>query len=216
MFFDFLVSILQNLLYFSLHLSQSSFPRPLSAKDEKECFDKMSGGDKQAREKLISHNLRLVAHIIKKYYVNTNDQDDLISIGTIGLIKAVDTFNYNKGVRFATYASRCIENEVLMCFRAARKTQNTMYINDPLDTDSDGNSLTILDVISDDIDIGDDYEHHFNLERVRDIAGRCLHGREKQVINMRFGLETEIPLTQQQVATKLGISRSYVFHTRLL
>jgi len=170
----------------------------------------MATGDAKARDELIKHNLRLVAHIIKKYYVNANDQDDLISIGTIGLIKAVDTFNHSKGVRFATYASRCIENEVLMCFRAARKTQNTMYINDPLDTDSDGNSLTILDIVSDDVDIGDNYEHQFNLERVRDIVERCLHGREKQVITMRFGLKTELPMTQQHVAAKLGISRSYV------
>ena len=140
----------------------------------------------------------------------------MISIGTIGLIKAVDTFNHSKGVRFATYASRCIENEVLMCFRAARKTQNTMYINDPLDTDSDGNSLTILDIVSDDVDIGDNYEHQFNLERVRDIVERCLHRREKQVITMRFGLKTELPMTQQHVAAKLGISRSYVFRTYLL
>lgn len=210
MFIHLINFILQNLMFFSLHLSQSSFPRPLSAKDEKDCFDSMAQGDKASRDKLINHNLRLVAHIIKKYYTNANDQDDLISIGTIGLIKAVDTFSYSKGVRFATYASRCIENEVLMQFRAARKTINTMYINDPLDTDSEGNSLTILDVISDDSDISEEYEHRYNLAKVRDIVEKTLHGREKQVVCMRFGLETEQPLTQQQIATKLGISRSYV------
>lgn len=211
LFIDFLSFIVQHVLYyFSLHLAQSSFPRPLSSKDEKSCFEAMAAGDKPSRDKLINHNLRLVAHIIKKYYTNANDQDDLISIGTIGLIKAVDTFSYSKGVRFATYASRCIENEVLMQFRAARKTQNTMYINDPLDTDSEGNSLTILDVISDDTDISDAYEHSYNLTQVREAVENSLYDREKQVIYMRFGLDTEQPMTQQQVAIKLGISRSYV------
>jgi RNA polymerase sporulation-specific sigma factor len=197
-------------MFFSLHLSQSSFPRPLPLKDEQECFELMAGGDRAARDRLISHNLRLVAHIIKKYYTTANDQDDLISIGTIGLIKAVDSFNYSKGVRFATYASRCIENEILMQFRAIRKTQNTMYINDPLDTDSDGNSLTILDVISDDTDIGEEYEHRYNLSQIRLAVDSALCGREKEVVEMRFGLRSGQPMTQQQVASRLGISRSYV------
>lgn len=208
--FNLINFIVQNIILFALHLSQSSFPRPLPAKEEQECFARMAEGDRLARDKLINHNLRLVAHIIKKYYASTNDQDDLISIGTIGLIKAVDTFNNNKGVRFATYASRCIENEILMQFRAARKTKNTVYINEPLDTDSEGNSLTILDIVSDRIDISCDYEHRYNLERVRELAETQLHGREKQVIFMRFGLDSDQTMTQQQVANRLGISRSYV------
>jgi len=211
MLFDLIRTILETVIrFFSLQLSQNSFPRPLSAEEEKRCFDAMAAGDKSARDKLIRHNLRLVAHINKKYYTNPNDQDDMISIGTIGLIKAVDTFNYNKGVRFATYAARCIDNEVLMQFRSARKNQNTVFINDALDTDSEGNSLTLLDIISDDSDISEDFEHRYNLSQVRVVADTVLQGREKEVISLRFGLVTDTPMTQHEVAERLGISRSYV------
>jgi len=142
-FLEILTNTIGSLFLFSLHIeSKNIFPKPLSKKEEEECFRKMSEGDGQSRNKLIEHNLRLVAHIIKKYYSNIKEQDELISIGTVGLIKAVSTFDYLKGNRFATYASRCIENEILMYFRAKKKTQGEIYIDEPIDTDKDGNQLT--------------------------------------------------------------------------
>ena len=141
--------ICSNLLYFALHIEgHGSFPKPLSAKKEQECFCLMESGDEAARCMLIEHNLRLVAHIIKKYYSSANDQDDLISIGTIGLVKAVGTFRSEKGTRFATYASRCIENEILMYFRNLKKSAGDVYINDPIDTDKEGNTLTLMDIFA--------------------------------------------------------------------
>ncbi|MEG1305333.1 MAG: RNA polymerase sporulation sigma factor SigK, partial [Oscillospiraceae bacterium] len=186
------------------------FPHPLSAKEEHDGFDLMKDGDFEARDKLIRHNLRIVAHVIKKYYSSQNDQDDMISIGTIGLIKAVNTFNYCKGARFATYAARCIENEILMQFRSNRKTQNTIYINDPLDTDAEGNSLTILDILSDSEDIAENLELKLDIRHLRTCIDKALFGRERKIIDMRYGLAGELPLTQQEVADLLGISRSYV------
>ncbi len=143
MIFNLFGNVLNNLFLLALHIdSRNVFPKPLSKQEEEECFQRMKEGDESARNKLIEHNLRLVAHIIKKYYSNLKDQDELISIGTIGLIKAVSTFDYLKGNRFATYASRCIENEILMHFRAQKKTLGYVYIDDPIDTDKDGNPLT--------------------------------------------------------------------------
>ena len=151
-----LLPALGNLLFLALHITGSgSFPRPLSAREEQECLQKIQQGDTAAKNKLIEHNLRLVAHIIKKYYAVSSDQDDLISIGTIGLIKAVTTFNAEKGARFATYASRCIENEILMYFRARKKTAQDVYLYDPIDTDKDGNALTIVDIMADEHNILD-------------------------------------------------------------
>ena len=144
-----LFAYLCDLLYFALHVTGTgSFPRPLTAKEERECLEQIALGDEAAKARLIEHNLRLVAHIIKKYYSTFKDQDDLISIGTIGLIKAVSTFKPEKSVRFATYASRCIENEVLMHFRNKKKSAQDVYISDPIDTDKDGNSLTLMDVMT--------------------------------------------------------------------
>ncbi len=195
-------------MLFTLQLAPTSFPRPLTAAEERECFELMAVGDAAARERLISHNLRLVVHVIKKYYTNPADQDDLISIGTIGLIKAADTFNHHKGTRFATYAARCIQNEVLMQFRSAKKTRTTIYISDPLDPAD--NTLTIMDVISDDHDIAEEAEQRQDLERIGAAVRRSLRGREKTVIELRYGCDGAPPQTQQAVATKLGISRSYV------
>lgn len=202
--------IAQHLLFFALHIEGGSFPKPLSAAKEKECFHQMAQGDNKARDMLIEHNLRLVAHIIKKYYSSTNDQDDLISIGTIGLIKAVGTFDYEKGARFATYASRCIENEILMHFRNIKKTAGDVYISDVLDTDKDGNSLSLLDVIADEVSIVDTIDSKFKAEQLREAVKKQLNGREKQIIIMRYGLGGSHPLTQREVAKQLGISRSYV------
>ena len=144
MFSSILTAVFNQLLFFALHIEGSSFPKPLSAKKERECFERMENGDTGARDMLVEHNLRLVAHIIKKYYSSTNDQDDLISIGAIGLIKAVESFDHHKGTRFATYASRCIENEILMHFRNLKKSASDVYIGDAIDTDKDGNSISFL------------------------------------------------------------------------
>lgn len=202
---------LANLLYFALHIVNSgSFPRPLSAKEEEECLIKIEEGDNEAKNKLIEHNLRLVAHIIKKYYSNLKEQEDLMSIGTLGLIKAAGSFDRSKGTRFATYASRCIENEILMHFRGKRKTAQDVYIFDSIDTDKDGNSLTLMDVMSSDDNIIDDIDISLKTEQLYKYIGKNLSRREQVIIKMRYGLDGNKPLTQREVAEKLGISRSYV------
>lgn len=203
-----------NFLFFALHFEGSSnFPKPLSAKEEKRCFEAMAAGDKDARDKLIKHNLRLVAHIIKKYYSASKDQEDLISIGTIGLIKAVSTFDYTKGCRFATYGSRCVENEILMHFRSIKKTALDRYFDDPVDSDKDGNSLCLIDIISDGTDIGDKIELIIRCEQLYKYIQSELGERERQIIYMRYGLGNGKALTQREVAQKLNISRSYVYKT---
>ena len=183
---------------------------PISAKEERECLEQIALGDEAAKARLIEHNLRLVAHIIKKYYSTFKDQDDLISIGTIGLIKAVSTFKPEKSVRFATYASRCIENEVLMHFRNKKKSAQDVYISDPIDTDKDGNSLTLMDVMSEEDNIVDCIDLHIKSEQLYQFIGTALDERERQIIVMRYGLGGNRPLTQREVAKKLDISRSYV------
>ena len=206
-----LFAYLCDLLYFALHVTGTgSFPRPLTAKEERECLEQIALGDEAAKARLIEHNLRLVAHIIKKYYSTIKDQDDLISIGTIGLIKAVSTFKPEKSVRFATYASRCIENEVLMHFRNKKKSAQDVYISDPIDTDKDGNSLTLMDVMSEEDNIVDCIDLHIKSEQLYQFIGTALDERERQIIVMRYGLGGNRPLTQREVAKKLDISRSYV------
>ncbi len=206
-----LFTYLCDLLYFALHVTGTgSFPRPLTAKEERECLEQIALGDEVAKARLIEHNLRLVAHIIKKYYSTFKDQDDLISIGTIGLIKAVSTFKPEKSVRFATYASRCIENEVLMHFRNKKKSAQDVYISDPIDTDKDGNSLTLMDVMSEEDNIVDCIDLHIKSEQLYQFIGTALDERERQIIVMRYGLGGNRPLTQREVAKKLSISRSYV------
>ena len=170
----------------------------------------MEQGDNDAKNKLIEHNLRLVAHIIKKYYVGSADQDDLISIGTIGLIKAVSTFRSDKGIRLATYASRCIENEVLMYFRANKKSAQDLHFGDPIDTDKNGNSLTLMDVVADDVNIADEIDRKVKLEKLKVLLTTALDDREKEIITLRYGLDGEDELTQKEVADRMGISRSYV------
>ncbi len=205
-----LLLMLSKLIFFALHLSGNSFPRPLSAKEEAECLAGIRRGDENARNTLVEHNLRLVAHVIKKYYASADDQDDLISIGTIGLIKAVSTFDCDKGSRFATYAARCIENEILMHFRARKKTAQDVYISDPIDTDGNGNSLTLIDVIADNSSIFDTIELKLRCERLRDAIGERLDPREREIVILRYGLSGRAPLAQREVAALLGISRSYV------
>ncbi len=200
-----------HLIYFVLHIQNtSSFPKPLPPKEEKEMLDRMVQGDKQARAILIERNLRLVSHIVKKYYSKTNDTDDLISIGTIGLIKAIDSFNTEKGTKLATYASRCIENEILMHFRSAKKQANDVYLGDALEVDKDGNPLTIEDTISSTNDLADDLETKIRWEKVSKIISQITDEREKEIIILRYGLNNKKPLTQREVAQRLNISRSYV------
>lgn len=203
--------LFDNLLFFALHLDTGSvFPKPLSAAEEEECFRKMHEGDTAARSKLIEHNMRLVAHIIKKYYNVTTDQEDLISIGTIGLIKAVSSFDYSKKVRFATYASRCIENEILMHFRSLKKSAGDIYFDEPIDTDKEGNQLTLIDIIAEDDGIVDKIDLNIKSEQLYRFIDECLDERELTIIKHRYGLYGCKPLTQREVAEKLDISRSYV------
>lgn len=170
----------------------------------------MKQGDKTAKNKLIEHNLRLVAHIIKKYYCTNTDQDDLISIGTIGLIKAVSTFDYTKGSRFATYASKCIENEILMYFRGLKKTSGEVFFDCAIDTDKDGNQLTLMDIIYDDNNLCDTVELKIRTSQLYNFVEKNLDRRERDIIILRYGLFNKKPLTQREVAKKLDISRSYV------
>lgn len=208
---ELLIRTISNLFFFALHLSGTgSFPPPLSAKRERECLYAMKNGDVNAKNELIEHNLRLVAHIIKKYYSSSVQQDDLISIGTIGLIKAINTFDPDKGTRLATYAARCIENEILMQFRAQKKTAQDISVNEPIDTDSEGNPLTLMDIISTEDEIVEDIYKITMLKRLSAEVAKIKDQREKSIIMMRYGLDGARPMTQLEVSKKLNISRSYV------
>jgi RNA polymerase sporulation-specific sigma factor len=211
MFSVLISAISANFLYLILHIQNgSSFPKPLSQKDEQKYLELMAQGDKNARAVLIERNLRLVSHIVKKYYSKTNDTDDLISIGTIGLIKAIDSFDYTKGTKLATYASRCVENEILMYFRSLKKQSNDVFLGDAIDTDKDGNPLTIEDVISDESNLCEDLEKKMQWEQVAKIIKNMDDEREREIIILRYGLNNKKPLTQREVAQRLNISRSYV------
>lgn len=203
--------ILQNLTFFALHLkSLNSFPKPLSASKEKELLTRMKSGDKLARSTLIEHNLRLVSHIIKKYYANYDEQEDLVSIGTIGLIKAIDSFDADKGVRLATYAARCVENEILMHFRAKKKDANNISVNEPIDTDSEGEPLTIIDTIYCDDTISDDIDLKNKTQALYKFVEEITDDRDREIIIKRYGLYNQKELTQREIASEMGISRSYV------
>lgn len=211
MFSAILSALAANLLYFILHIDNtSSFPKPLTPKEEREVLERFKQGDKNARATLIERNLRLVSHIVKKYYSRTNDTDDLISIGTIGLIKGIDSFDAEKGTKLATYASRCIENEILMYFRAQKKSAGEVHLGDAIEMDKDGNPLTIQDVISDERDMELDLETKIRWEKVRKIIENMDNDRDKEIIILRYGLDNKKPLTQREVAQRLHISRSYV------
>ena len=185
-------------------------PEPLSKEEELKYLHLSKQGDEFARNKLIEHNLRLVAHIVKKYYTSGAEQDDLISIGTIGLIKAVSTFKSDKNIRLATYAARCIENEILMFFRNQRKSSQDVFISDPIDTDKEGNALTLIDVIADKSDIVEELDTKFKLQKLKTILKPTLDQREFEIIQLRYGLNGKEELTQREIAKKLNISRSYV------
>ncbi len=206
-----LFDLLGNLIYLVLHVTDAdSFPKPLSKKEEEKAIEGLINGDEQAKKKLIEHNLRLVAHIIKKYYSNYSEQDDLISIGTIGLIKGINSFKPEKGVKLATYCARCIENEILMHFRSSKKTSQEMSFSDPIDTDNEGNPLTLMDIIAVDDTIVDDIDTRNKLIKLVKYLKDMPENRDKDIIVKRYGLNGQKPMTQREVASELGISRSYV------
>ena len=201
--------MLSSLLY-SLQLQTGSFPKPLTAQEERFYLEKAAQGDMAARNVLIERNLRLVAHIMKKYYTQTADQEDLISIGTIGLIKGISTFDDSKGVRLATYAARCVENEILMYFRSQRKSSQDVSLSDYIETGNEGAALSLMDVVAEDADLLETISDR-EMTRALDAAVRqCLTEQERQVIVLRYGLQGKPPLRQREVALVTGISRSYV------
>ncbi len=202
--------MLSGILY-SLRLSSGgSFPKPLSAKEERDYFARAAEGDLEARNILIERNLRLVAHIMKKYYTQASDQEDLISIGTIGLIKGISTFQPEKGTRLATYAARCIENEILMHFRGQKKSATDVSLSDYIETGKDGTSLSLMDVVCSDEDVFEQLSEQELIGRMSRAVQTVLEPREREILRMRYGLSGATPLTQREVAEQCGISRSYV------
>lgn len=192
------------------YIGGNAFPQPLSEEEERQALEKLKSGDRDARQQLIEHNLRLVAHVVKKYHSNGEDPDDLISIGTVGLIKGIDSFNPAKGVRLATYCARCIENEVLMHLRNRKKTSREVSLYDPIGVDREGNEISLLDVLGTDPDeVADEVEVGMVMEWVRDFV-KSLSYKESLVLDLRFGLRGHERLTQRDIARRLGISRSYV------
>ena len=187
-----------------------SFPKPLTAEEERIYLKRSAEGDLEARNILIERNLRLVAHIMKKYYSQSADQEDLISIGTIGLIKGINTYRPDKGVRLATYASKCAENEILMYFRSTRKNAAETLLSDALDTDGDGNSLSLLDILSEDEDMDARLQSDEMCQALRRCIGEVLDAREREIIRLRYAIGGGEPLTQRETAQRCGISRSYV------
>ena len=187
-----------------------SFPPPLSKDDEFRLFLEMQNGSANARDKIIEHNLRLVSHIIRKYYSSYEYPDELLSVGSLGLIKAVDSFKPTFGTRFATYGARCVQNEILMFFRSKKKRLNEVSINDQIDIDKDGNPLTYLDIISQPESIESDLDMKVHIDKIRRLVDSVLLPREKEIIVLRYGLKGFQPRTQKDVARHLGISRSYV------
>ena len=209
--FGSLISVFTNFIHLILGITTpQSFPPPLTSEEEKGYFEKMSQGDASAREALILHNLRLVSHIVRKYYASAKNSEDLVSIGTVGLVKAVDSFQHTKGARFATYAAKCIQNEILMHFRSQKKLAAEVSLNDTIDVDRDGNPLTYMDVISSDESMEEEVERKIYTARALHYVKTVLSDRERQIIIMRYGLGGRRVMTQREVAEALKISRSYV------
>ena len=206
-----MLTLLLNSAFLMLRLGNGggSFPRPLSAEEERKYVALAAQGDEEARSILVEHTLRLVAHIIKKYYSASCDQDDLISIGTVGLIKGIASYRPDKGVRLATYASRCVENEILMFFRSQRKSAGDVSLSDALDSDGEG-GLSIQDVLYEEEDILERLALREDSRRLRRLVSGELDRREREIITLRYGLGGDAPLPQREVASRLGISRSYV------
>ena len=206
-----LAILLSKIILWVLHADAPYlFPKPLSQSEELKYFEKMSQGDKQAREKIIEHNLRLVVHIAKKYRCTNEEQEELVSIGTFGLMKAVETFDFRKNTRFSTYAAKCVENEILMHFRAQKKHLTDISMNEPAMTDKDGNTLTLMDTLEDGTNLEEQVDLSIHTQQLYRFLNECLDERELEIITLRYGLFGNIPLTQKEVAKKLDISRSYV------
>ena len=206
-----LFTVLMRVMHLILGIgTPQNFPPPLPPEEERECFLKAEQGDEASRQKLILHNLRLVSHIVRKYYSTAKNAEDLVSIGTIGLCKAVDTFNVHNGAKFATYAAKCIQNEILMHFRSQKKLAAEVSINETIDMDRDGNPLTYIDVICSEEDIAEEVDKKMMTHKMRIYMESCLTPREKQILMMRYGLDGMREQTQKEIAEKLNISRSYV------
>ena len=206
-----LFSLLSSFVHLILGISSpQKFPPPLPPDREKELFRLSAGGNEEARQKLILHNLRLVSHIVRKYYASAQNQEDLVSIGTIGLVKAVDTYSVANGARFATYAARCIQNEILMHFRSQKKLAAEVSLNETIDVDRDGNPLTYIDVVGCDEDLTEEIERKIASDRALSYVKTLLTPRERQIITLRYGLSGKPPLTQREIAQRMKISRSYV------
>ncbi|MCI8326029.1 MAG: RNA polymerase sporulation sigma factor SigK [Clostridia bacterium] len=210
MFLSGIFALLGNLFFFTSYVkNKNCFPHPLTPQKEKELIERMWRGDAAARDELINHNMRLVVHIVKKYS-GYNDNDELISVGSIGLIKAVKTYAQGKGTQFATYASRCIENEILMTLRANKKIKNTRSLYEPVSSDKDGNEIALIDLLEEDCNVIEQVENKIVKDKLTEIVKQVLDGREYEIIKMRYGLENNAVYTQLQVADKFGISRSYI------
>ena len=212
---ELLETALQNLLFFALHLDGGYFPKQFTKKEEQECIKRISEGDVNARNELVEHNLRLVVFIVNKHYSDSREQEDLISIGTIGLIRAAETFDPEKAISFSTYASTCIRNQIKMHFRKNKHKSNEVYMNEPIDTDKNGNELTIADIFKDDVCVDDEVDLRINMEKLYKLINTVLDDRERLIISKRYGLVCEDgtvsrPLAQREVAKLLNISRSYV------
>ena len=209
-----ILSLFSSFIHLILGLNTpQSYPPPLSSEEERLLFSKLESKSvdaRSAREKLILHNLRLVSHIVRKYYATAKNQDDLVSIGTVGLIKAVDSFRSGSGARFATYASKCIQNEILMHFRSQKKLSAEVSLCDTIDVDRDGNPLTYMDVVSSEESLEHEISQKLTGARAIKLVNSVLDARQRQIIVMRYGLGSRAPMTQKQVAERLGISRSYV------
>ena len=207
-----IMSMLSNFLHLILGIgTPGKFPPPLSSEKEREYFSLLKkNGDEHARGELILHNLRLVSHIVRKYYASNPNQDDLVSVGTLGLVKAVDSFCESNGARFATYASKCIQNEILMYFRSQKKLAAEVSLNETIDVDRDGNPLTYVDVISSEDNIEEDVEKCLRAQKAKLFMRTVLSARERQILTLRYGLSGAKPLTQRETSERLGISRSYV------
>lgn len=206
-----LLALLTRMLHLILGIgTPQNFPPPLPAEEERDCFLAAEAGDEAARQRLILHNLRLVSHIVRKYYATARNQEDLVSIGTIGLVKAVDSFRVSNGAKFATYGAKCIQNEILMYFRAQKKHSSEISINETIDIDRDGNPLTYMDVVCSDEDIAEETDRKILSERMLHFVDSALTPRERQIVMMRYGIGMQNALTQREIADVLQISRSYV------
>lgn len=205
------MAIFSDIYFLALHIQDALvFPKQLTPDEEEKLIDEMENGSETARKKLIEHNLRLVSHISKKYYSKSNDHDELISIGTIGLVKGVNSFKKEKNTKLSTYLAKCIQNEILMNFRTQKKASQDVYISDPIDIDSEGNPLTLMDIIAVNDTISDDIDMKIKIKQLYKFIDEIDDAREKAVIEKRYGLNNNEELTQREIAKELGISRSYV------